>query len=560
MIDDAFPPVDDIHPPAGASVLGEIPPDASTADAPHYPAARRRSYAATDAADLLALIDGGLSVVEAAARLGMSTSAAYRRVRAARGPAHPDRTYVRRAVPVSDWPDDLKDKAATLSPSQRQVVGKLAGFARARRPAGADPFAPETIEVFLAWRGETVNAVSVGSDCAALYGAAIKLLPARDWLWLKRETSRRRRKPRPAGGRRKGGGRTHSLGVPRDAWPAAHRIAFEAAFSPGTPGEFAEFPDEPGLLAARGPEFRNGLARAYGLFLGCMRRTGRSDAVTPENVQAWIDELRARECRPRTIATYIARLARVLDIVEGAVPEWLTLTRDEKISSARLTPKKKDGRHVDPTDLWLIGVALIREARRRRREREATALLFRNGVIFMLLSSVPVRLANLTAIEIGRHLLLPADRPGSLKFTGREMKGKRPAAYILWPELRAVIDEYIAVYRPVLAGDYTGEALWLSAHGNGPLDAPGFYAAIIDVTSRHAERLGGPVNPHFFRDAVATALIERYPDKPELAMTLLQHRHPETTREYQEEANSILAAQRLAGFLHGAGARSRHAA
>ncbi|MDX9862308.1 MAG: hypothetical protein RBS99_15475 [Rhodospirillales bacterium] len=553
MINDAFHPIDDTDPPAGISMLDEIPPGESTTDAPGHPAGRRRSYAVTDAADLLALVDGGLSVVEAAARLGMSTSAAYRRVRAARGPAHPERSYIRQTLPVAAWPENLRKNADSLSAPQRQVVGKFLNFAQTRLPGDADAFAPEAVEAFLSWRGKTVNTITVRGDCAALYGAALKLEPDRDWLWLKRETADRRRaaksEPETARPKRKGG-RERILSVAPSEWPAAHRAAFEAAFSPGTPGEFAEFPDDPGPFCHRNPEFRRGLEQSYGLFLGCMRRCGRSDVVTPEAVQSWIDDMRGRNNRPRTIAAYIERFVRVLNIVDPfGPPEWLTLTRDDLISKARYAPKKKDGRHVDPTDLWLIGVALIREARRHRRERETTALMFRNGLIFMLLSSVPVRLANLAMIEIGHHLLLPTHRPGSLRFTAREMKRDRPANYALWPELRAVIDEYNAVYRPVLAGTYKGKKLWICEHGAGPLKGPGLYAAIVTITTRCEKRLGGAVNPHLFRDAVATALIERYPNKPEYAMSLLQHRHPETTREYQEAAQSIYAAIRLSDIL-----------
>lgn len=61
--------------------------------------------------------------------------------------------------------------------------------------------------------------------------------------------------------------------------------------------------------------------------------------------------------------------------------------------------------------------------------------------------------------------------------------------------------------------------------------------------------LGGSVNPHLFRDAVATALIERFPENPEYAMLMLQHQHTEVTREYQEAAECITAAMRLQDIL-----------
>lgn len=516
----------------------------------------RRGYTEADTERLLALVDGGKSVAEAASLLGMPPTSAYRRYHKARGPVKPDRVYARRAFPVAEWPEDLRRRADPLTAPERHAVGRLITFQREHDPnqVEGDMFNPDTLDAFAAWRSRQVKPSSIRADFAHIYGAALNLLPDRDWLWLKREVARKRREAMPEkapdAAPAKKGGRARTLSVTLDEWSAAHRAAFEAAFSPGTVGRFAEFPENPGPLCHKSPEFRRGLERSYSQFLKCVRNHGFSDDVTPEAVQQWIDDCRARNCTLRTIAAYVARLEWVVRIVNPTgSQEWLVLTRDDLDCRARLTRKKKDGRHVDPVNLWLIGTALIREARKGRREREENAKRFRNGLIYMFLSSAPVRLANLAAITIGEHLDLPADRPGSVSFKAPETKGKRPAGYSLWPELRKVLDEYIAVYRPVLAGDYEGEELWLQEHGGGPLKSAGIYNAVVRTSKMFEHVLGGPVNPHFFRDAVATALIEQYPDKPEYAMTMLHHRHPETTREYQEAAESIHAAQRLSDIL-----------
>ena len=520
------------------------------------PPRARRSYSEADTERLLALVDGGKTVAEAASVLGMPTTSAYRRFYKARGPVQPDRTYQRRAIPVGDWPQDLYCRSDLLSAQERQAVGRLIAYLHEHGPdqIGTDMFNPVALDDFAAWRSQQVQPSSVRSDFAHIYMAALKLLPDRDWLWLKREVARKRREAKAAkkaGAKaERRGGRVRALSVPLDEWPLAHRTAFEAAFSLGTVGRFPEFRENRGSLCHKSPHFRQGLEKNYSQYLKCVRDCGLSDDVTPESVQLWIDACRERDCKLRTIATYIVGLERVIKIVDpSGPPEWLTLTKNDLVARAALTRKKKDGRHVDPVDLWLIGIALIRAARKGRREREENAIRFRNSLIFMLLSSAPVRLANLTAITINQHLDLPPDRPGSVSFEARKTKGKRPTKYPLWPELREVIDEYIAVYRPVLAGDYDGEELWLQEHGGGPLKSAGLYRAIVRTSAMFEHVLGGPVNPHFFRDAVATALIERYPDKPEYGMTMLQHRHPETTREYQEAAQSIHAALRLADIL-----------
>lgn len=465
--------------------------------------------------------------------------------------SHP--AYVRTAVPVADWPVAWQAEAARLAAPERQAVGRLLAFAGDRSPEiAADPFRPDVLEAFAAWRARRVTPWTVRGDLANLFGAALKLFAETDWLWLKNQASVWYQLARTADGRPVGkpGGKPHTLGVGPEDWPPAHRSAFEAAFSPGTSGRFAEFPDDPGPLHRTSTGFRKGLERAYGLFLGSTRRAGLPETVTPASVQGWIDELRARNVRPRSIAAYVERLDRIVGIVDPAgAPDWLTLTRDRLIALAALAPKKKDGRHVDPVLLWCIGAALIRSARQGRRERDEVAVRFRNGLILMFLSSIPVRLANIASIDIGRDLILPEDTPGTLHFAARKTKGRRPSRYALWPELRAMIDEYIALYRPVLAGNHESAALWLNERGLGRLGPAGLYKAVVEVTGAFEDELGGPVNPHLFRDAVATALIERHPGQPEYAMTMLQHRHPDTTKEYQEAARCIDAALHLSEIL-----------
>jgi integrase len=159
----------------------------------------------------------------------------------------------------------------------------------------------------------------------------------------------------------------------------------------------------------------------------------------------------------------------------------------------------------------------------------------------MLLSSAPVRLENLTEIAIGTHLILSPDGPGYLKFD--RTKAKHAAELPLWPALRAVLEVYIDVYRPVLLAGHPTDALWIGLQGGEPLGESG----VADRIREHTEAyLGRSLSPHRFRDAVATALVIEHPDAPDTAAAMLQHRNPQSIAEYTEQGRTVGAARLLA--------------
>jgi integrase len=260
-------------------------------------------------------------------------------------------------------------------------------------------------------------------------------------------------------------------------------------------------------------------------------------------VQVFIDDCRARGNRPRSIAKYVQDLYAIAPVVQpGSELDWLRRTRNALLRQAHHAPKRKWAEApVDPSALWAIGCELVERAERQPRDRRRNAARFRDGLVFMVLSSAPVRLENLTAIRIGVHLVLPADTPGDLAFV--RTKAGHGSRHVIWPELRAVIDRYLAVYRPVLAAGADVDHLWLGLNGGRPLTAAAIARRIDRITRA---RLGRPVNPHAFRDAVATAILLERPDCAEAASALLQHRSPDSIAEYTEQGRTVGAARVLA--------------
>src|SRR6266849_4679693 len=85
-----------------------------------------------------------------------------------------------------------------------------------------------------------------------------------------------------------------------------------------------------------------------------------------------------------------------------------------------------------------------------------------------------------------------------------------------------------------------GDALWVSADGSPIRDRPTHQR----IVERTRAAFGHPVNPHLFRDCVATSVALDDPDHFGIAARLLGHRTQATTERYYDQARSIDAIRR----------------
>jgi len=504
----------------------------------------RGAPAADSRARFRAALADGLSVPRAAARAGIGTTTAYRWARADRAGAVMQMPV--RALPVARWPAALADAAGALAREERLAIGRLCGTL----PAGALPGQADVAR-FLAVRGETLAPTTAARERRHLLSALRKALPGTGWMDEAAEPGGNTERTRTPGGR------PRTISLPIDAWPAPQRTAWRAARDPGYlhPGDAVPF--APGPLAQLSAATLAGMEKAYGLYLHSRVARGKAPEVTPVGVQVFVDACRARGNRPRSIATYVADLYAVARVVQpDADLDWLRRTRNRLTAAARQAPKKKwDHPPVDPAVLWSIGCDLIARAGAGPRESRRAAARFRDGVLFLLLSSAPVRLENLAAIAIGTNLVLPADRPGELVFA--RTKAGHGSRHPLWPELRAAIEVYLDSHRPILLAGAESDALWIGLNGGRPLSQAGLARRIERITRLY---LGRALSPHRFRDAVATALVIEHPEAPDLASAMLQHRSPASLQDYTEQGRTVGAARVLGGASAAALARARREA
>jgi integrase len=203
---------------------------------------------------------------------------------------------------------------------------------------------------------------------------------------------------------------------------------------------------------------------------------------------------------------------------------------------------------ITSVQLLALGQQLMEESRPPMGTpiNRTDALRYRDGLIFAFLAFVPIRPKNLTALEIGRHLV----REGDLWFViipGKEAKTGTAIEFPIPELLESYLAFYLDVARPRLLRDSTREALWVNSQG-GPLS----YLLISRIISQHSrDRLGVHVTPHDARDAAATTWALAAPDRIGVARDLLAHRDLRTTIKHYNRAKGVEASRTYRQLIDG---------
>jgi integrase/recombinase XerD len=311
---------------------------------------------------------------------------------------------------------------------------------------------------------------------------------------------------------------TDHTALPFDHWPDADRAAWLAAIQP------ADFPDAGGPGSGWRAASRLAALGAYGRLLGWLAATGvpfdaeaPADRITPERMEAYVGFL-SKSRATVTRASYFGVLCMT---VRAMFPngDWRWLQSFQRVLRRKSSPSRgKERRIVPANQLRQLGLDLIERAGEMLdwpsealsdRDRTAAARDYRDGLLIALLTSRPLRVRNLLGIEIGGHLRR-SGRTVTLHFERGETKNKRPI-HTVWPvALEPALARYESKVRPLLISARApgkvpesppGDALWVG-QGGTVLTAGGLQK-IFECRTRR--RVGHVVNPHLFRDCVATS-------------------------------------------------------
>lgn len=321
------------------------------------------------------------------------------------------------------------------------------------------------------------------------------------------------------------------LCLPIAEWPETDRIRWEDARRP------MRF-DKRARIASGWSERRCRIVcQGYGQWLAWLLARGILDPATspearvsPSLIEAFVRQLQERVA-PWSVAMMVQGMQRVL-VVMAPDHDWHWLNSVVANLKHVAKPSKEKRSHlVDARQVYDLGLGLMETARLGSAQGDYhAATMGRDGLLIALLICAPVRIANLQAIEIGRHLQINGPRY-TLRFRAFETKTGSDLESELPEELTPWIDFYLRVHRQQLLDHSAGEstpALWISRWGTPMIE----HAVRDQIKKRTRDGFGKPIWPHLFRTIAATAFVDHAPEHAALIPEILGHASLGTSKRY----------------------------
>ena len=326
-------------------------------------------------------------------------------------------------------------------------------------------------------------------------------------------------------------------------WPAAGRQAWYEALRPG------DVLDPGGAGSCWASATRDAIIAADGRWLTWLTRNRPcslglplSKCLTPEAVGEYVAHLRSMNA-PGTV---VNRIEFLVCAARAMAPEtdWNWLSRlGVRLKWSSYPVRTKTNRLVGSNELFAFGMCTMAEADRAASAVNwRSAMMFRDGLIIAFLAARPIRMKNLTAIDIVRHLI-GLGSGYALRFEASETKMRRRLGFPVPHALIAGLERYLSVYRPILIarsgkpGSMT--QLWISTAGTA-LKANSIYCRIVRLTK---VEFGKPINPHLFRDCAATSIATMDPEHVMITKEVLGHGTLRASERSYNHANSLVAMQ-----------------
>jgi len=303
--------------------------------------------------------------------------------------------------------------------------------------------------------------------------------------------------------------------------------------------------DDCGIASHLSEQTLKDLTRRYAYFLSFCAHQRTLDlegpaaaTVTEENILQYLHHLQGR-VSPVTLAQSFYKISRVAQCL-APQRDWRWLQRIARRLDLRAKPRDKRNEVVPIRELVQLGLRLMDQA---EKAGEATAicraLQYRDGLIIALLAADPLRLRNITALEIDRTLRKDGSS-WSFDIPTDETKTRHQHPAILPDWSAPYIDRYVEHYRYLLLRHVEStNRLWLNQLGR-PLSASSLYRRIYKRTH---DAFGKRVNPHLFRSCFATSTAVDHGAEVGLAMTVLGHQSSKVFNQYYNQAKMIDAVR-----------------
>jgi hypothetical protein len=225
----------------------------------------------------------------------------------------------------------------------------------------------------------------------------------------------------------------------------------------------------------------------------------------------------------------------------------------EQHRSEGLTPKNLTlVRQVLTEGVWseVISLPLVLMQRARTAQYHSpvkAGVMAQLAIAIAIETFAPVRLRNLSRIELGKNLIKPGGPNTSywLVFPNYDVKNRVDLNFKFDQPLTDLIDEYIHEFRPALLRG--ANSSWLFPGENGePKNGLQFSK---QVTERVQKTIGIRITVHQFRHAAAAIYLKHHPGDYETVRRLLGHRNIQTTSKFYCGLETIAATEQFGRLI-----------
>ncbi len=333
--------------------------------------------------------------------------------------------------------------------------------------------------------------------------------------------------------------------LPVNEWPPRDQEAWGQALKSG------DVLEEPGLAANWSSKTCRTVVAAYGRWLGYLDLQGfldpacaPSERITRSRLRAYTRHLQT-QVEPITVRNRLRDLGAALQVMEPAADLSLLRLLAKRLKYQAKPSRAKDTRTVEVDKLAELGLEIMAEAEVLPvRNSIWRATRYRNGLMIALLAHRPLRRGEFVRLDLDAHIEMH-DGKVMIYMKPDETKNRRRYSVSLPEGLVGPFQRYLEVYRPVLLKGNRSSRLWITHQGT-TMTEDGFYGQLRKITLR---KLGIAINPHAFRDALATSLIMDNSANVTHAAALLGHGSLDTTNMHYNQAPARNAQERYHAIL-----------
>ena len=316
-----------------------------------------------------------------------------------------------------------------------------------------------------------------------------------------------------------------------EQWPEQDRQLWFLARSAG------DLWEDEGLAASWRPATVRTVEYGYGIFLWWLSMMGRLDPLAgiPSRVSQTNIRDFAQNCSSgrtgRTVSSYLSSIGEMLRVTcPNTKAPWIKRIATQ--SQRRAQPAKPIAQRKCPVaDLIKLGDDLMTQGRALMLgEPHAGAIMFRNGLMIIMETQIPMRRANFAGLRIGHNMWRHHGRY-HVEIDGSYMKNGRDYQCQFSTSLTAEIDFYINDVRPILRAGLSCPdegAFWIGRRGES-MKGEALSVRVRELTRKH---LGIPLALHSFRHSVATDIALLVPENVGIIKSVLGHSSPLSAQHY----------------------------